>query len=198
MAIIQRERAISTYLENPNHCLFCGLIILIPPNAKVNEIRRKKFCNRSCAAKYTNRNRIPLFLTQNKEGNCQNCGKSIIYNKCLSGKGYFPRRYCNTCCLIKRLRGRQMVQFATKGELLEKSKNWQSARSMLRRHAQRNYLLSDKAKVCQICGYDKYIEICHIKSVKFFSNDTPLSTINHLDNLIALCPNHHWEHDHLS
>lgn len=50
---------------------------------------------------------------------------------------------------------------------------------------------------CSKCGYDKHVEICHIKSISTFSDDTLISTINHESNIIALCPNCHWELDNL-
>lgn len=44
-------------------------------------------------------------------------------------------------------------------------------------------------------GYDKHIEIAHIKAVSDFSDDSLISEINDKNNLVALCPNHHWEFD---
>lgn len=49
---------------------------------------------------------------------------------------------------------------------------------------------------CVKCGYDKHIEVAHVKSITEFDLDTPISIINHPTNLLALCPNCHWEHDH--
>lgn len=49
---------------------------------------------------------------------------------------------------------------------------------------------------CEVCGYDKHFELCHIKSVSSFDNNTPIKVVNNLNNLIALCPNCHWEFDH--
>ena len=46
-----------------------------------------------------------------------------------------------------------------------------------------------------ICGYDKHYEIAHIKPVSDFEDDALITEINSIDNLIALCPNHHWEFD---
>ena len=46
------------------------------------------------------------------------------------------------------------------------------------------------------CGYDKHVEICHIKSIGSFPTDTIVSDINSLDNLLSLCPNCHYEFDH--
>ena len=49
---------------------------------------------------------------------------------------------------------------------------------------------------CSKCPYDKHFEVGHIKPIKDFDESTLLSVINHPSNLIALCPNCHWEHDH--
>lgn len=46
-----------------------------------------------------------------------------------------------------------------------------------------------------MCGYDKFVEIAHIKAVSEFDESALISDINSIDNLIALCPNHHWEYD---
>ena len=83
----------------------------------------------------------------------------------------------------------------TKGELMRRRKNYQSFRSDIRSDACRVYENSGKPKHCLICGYDKHYEVCHIKAVSDFSEDTPITVINHIDNLVALCPNHHWEFD---
>ena len=83
----------------------------------------------------------------------------------------------------------------TKGELFNNRINYQSARSDIRRHAQKTFESSSKEKHCKICGYDKHYEVAHIKAVSEFSDNTLISEINDLDNLVALCPNHHWEYD---
>lgn len=48
---------------------------------------------------------------------------------------------------------------------------------------------------CRACGYDKHFEVCHIKAVTDFTDDTLISEINSPDNLVPLCPNCHWEFD---
>ena len=87
------------------------------------------------------------------------------------------------------------IEDRTKGELFTTFKNWQSARSFIRRNSQEKYLKSGNPLKCKVCGYDKHVEIAHIKAVSEFSNETPIGEINSIDNLIALCPNHHWEYD---
>ena len=48
---------------------------------------------------------------------------------------------------------------------------------------------------CFVCGYSNHVEVCHIKDIKDFSNDTVVYEINKLTNLSMLCPNHHYEFD---
>ena len=63
------------------------------------------------------------------------------------------------------------------------------------RHFARSIGLKTWDKCCK-CGYDKHIEICHIRPISDFPPETFLSEVNDISNLIALCPNCHWEHDH--
>lgn len=84
----------------------------------------------------------------------------------------------------------------TKGELLSSRKNYQSYRSAVRKSAEKAYRESGKPLSCSICGYSKHIEIAHIKAVSDFDDLSTIAEINSINNLIALCPNHHWEYDH--
>lgn len=83
----------------------------------------------------------------------------------------------------------------TKGELLAIRKNYQSYRSDIRKLAEKIYRESGKEFKCAICGYDKHVEIAHIKAVSEFPDDATIAEINDASNLIGLCPNHHWEYD---
>ena len=83
----------------------------------------------------------------------------------------------------------------TKGELFGCRKNWQSARTAIRKLADSIFKKSNKPRECAVCGYSKHIEIAHIKGVSEFSDDSLVSEINDINNLVALCPNHHWEFD---
>ena len=48
---------------------------------------------------------------------------------------------------------------------------------------------------CAKCGYDKHVELCHIKDIANFDDDSLLSEVNSRNNIIQLCPNCHWEFD---
>lgn len=84
----------------------------------------------------------------------------------------------------------------TKGDLFRTRKNWQSARSAIRKIAQTTYVEECGELKCAVCGYDKHVEIAHIHPVSGFDETVTVKEINRIDNLIALCPNHHWEYDH--
>lgn len=165
MAIILRQKALDDYYKDPNICKECGRIIEVG-DRKVREIRKKKFCNQSCGAKYHNR------------------------IKPRSPKSPPKKR-------VKKSRSWRWLEGYTKGEVFEKHSNWQSARSSIRVHAQFIYNEYWHSKmVCENCGYEHHIEICHIKAVAEFDNNALVSAINDINNLIGLCPNCHWELDH--
>jgi 5-methylcytosine-specific restriction endonuclease McrA len=56
---------------------------------------------------------------------------------------------------------------------------------------------SNIKKSCKVCGYSVHVEVCHIKSISSFTETDTISQVNSLENLVYLCPNHHWEYDHL-
>ena len=87
------------------------------------------------------------------------------------------------------------ILLKTKGELENDRKNYQSYRSAIRKSAEIIFKNSNKPRKCSICGYDTHIEIAHIKAVSNFDSSATIAEINLIDNLIALCPNHHWEYD---
>ncbi len=194
--ILEREEALANYYLKPNYCLQCYKVIKVPDHRKVKDIRRKKFCNRSCAAIYNNSHYPKRHCTQSTTGVCQTCGITIYYLKRSDGKGYSVRRYCDRCRAIRKINGRMLVDETMKGELFARTKNWQSARTIIRYNAKVSYMKSSKPLLCNMCGYDKHVNIAHIKGVSEFSDSTLISVINHPDNLVALCPNHHWEYDH--
>lgn len=53
-AIILRKQALEKYYENPKICKQCLSIINVSDNEKVRQIRKKIFCNKSCATTYNN------------------------------------------------------------------------------------------------------------------------------------------------
>jgi len=52
-----KELAIEKYYKNPKICLYCGNVIMIRDGEKPSVTKRKKFCNGSCSASYSNAKR---------------------------------------------------------------------------------------------------------------------------------------------
>jgi len=189
-----RERAIKRYYENPLRCLHCDEILYVGENQKVSEVRRKKFCNHSCAAKYNNlRRESPEKCSRRtlyKICECEQCHCEITLQR-VKGKSFLKRKFCDDCLQYNRNAFKRL----TKGELFEKRGNWQSARSSIQKDARK--IIKDNNPSCAICGYSTHIEVAHIKAVSEFDDTSLISEINDRRNLIFLCPNHHWEYDNL-
>jgi hypothetical protein len=149
---------------------------------------KNKFCSRSCSAKFNNIKRIKSDFIAHKA--CNICKNNFEIKRRPSGT-FSSKKICPSCVD----NNINSINMKTKGDLFLSRKNWQSARSIIQKNANKTYLKSNNSKKCKICGYDLFIEIAHIKSVSSFPATTLISEINSIDNLIALCRNHHWEYD---
>lgn len=200
-AIEQRKSALELYYQNPKICKQCEQIIQIPENIKVSTVKKKIFCNKTCAAKF-NGSKYPKRKAIT-EGPCIKCKKTITYSKRPSGS-YSKRDYCEECLRIlqlnntfKRLKVPSYEAFEnlSKKDLFSRRKNYQSFRGSIRRHACIVFQKSKQPQVCVVCGYKKHIAICHKKSVSSFNDDALIKDINNILNLVPLCLTHHWEYD---
>lgn len=150
-----------------NKCLNCG-----------KDTKNPKFCSRSCSATYNNTHK------EKKKYYCIKCG-AFLYE----GYNTHYNKLCDNCNpLIKDWNN------ITYGEA--KSKRKYQVHSRIRDLARNVYAKSTKPKYCANCGYSKHYEICHIKPIESYSDDTKIAEINDIHNLIALCPNCHWELDY--
>ncbi len=211
------EKIRKLYNSNPNYCKYCGKPLLYDGSIRLADLKRKKFCSKSCAASFNNKCRDDTYLglVAYKKSKIQCLSDDYItkcYEDSVSVKDFMSRLglKSNTLTLavvyklnelhldIKGLRSRHhslfLINTVRKGDLKDKY-SYQCYRSFIQSNARSTYLLSDKPKVCCICGYDKYFEVAHIKPVSSFPDDCLIKDINNLQNLIALCPNHHWEYD---
>lgn len=174
-----KKETIEKYYKNPNICKYCGKIIEIKDGQRATDVRIKKFCNQYCASKFNNKDK--KIITR-----CLVCGKQIG-NK---------SKHCNK---HKKKTQKSFIEIwnnVTKKELSIKRLDYQSRRSTIQRHARKVFKQSGKPMVCVNCGYDKFVDVSHLKSVSSFDNEATFSEINNINNLIALCPNCHWEFDH--
>jgi hypothetical protein len=139
------------------------------------ETKNPRFCSRSCSAKETNkipkRKKVPCF--------CKVCGIEI------------PSRnqYCND-------HNKNIVDWSliTYGEII--GKRAYQVNSRIRNLCRSRY--KQHIDSCEKCGYDKHVEIHHIKEISSYQKDALISEINSRDNLKFLCPNCHWEEHNMS
>lgn len=133
-----------------------------------------RYCSRSCAAKELNK------IPKRKLGKyrCKTCHVPIK-------SGYM---YCSDCWSP----GRGDI---TLNEAIYTRHHKSSAYALVRTRARQ--VTKNRPQVCSSCGYNKHVEVCHIKPISSFDETTLLSTINAEDNLKLLCPNCHWEFDNL-
>lgn len=128
------------------------------------------FCSKSCAAKYNNK-KFPKRMLENA---CNICKKSISSS----------RTFCSECY------AESANYDFTLSECIDKPGS--NKYGFVRYRARK--CLPEKC-ACQVCGYEKHVEVCHKKAIRDFPLEAKLSEINSKDNLLFLCPNCHWELD---
>lgn len=149
-------------------CLNCNEITINP-----------KFCSTTCSSQFNNKLR-PNYKPSKF---CEDCSIEIHHKS----------KKCRKCAISITTKDWSGI---TLGQLIDdvKTHNSRDLYGRIRERARKIYAKSDKPKKC-ICGYIKHYQISHKKGIATFDLQTPISTINDLDNLVALCPNHHWEFD---
>lgn len=172
----RKQKSIDRYYASPVICKNCACIIQVPEGTKPSSIKKKKFCSRSCAAKYNN-----LGVTRNHKGNsCRVCGKLIAGNK----------NFCSNDC-------REIIY--TKNRLERAKKSGSYVISWRQRTKLR--AIAYKGGCCQICGYDKSVRALQFHHLNSGEKDFNISKVtkswqtvkSELDKCILLCSNCHAE-----
>ncbi len=132
--------------------------------------QQTKYCSKTCRLK------PPAF--------CKNCGHKV---KRINGQ---DRAFCELCKQDWAGRGDKVLR-----DVIYDIHHKSSAFSLVRSRARA--IVKDEPQVCEKCGYDKHVEVCHIKAISTYEMNTLLSVINDRKNLVLLCPNCHWEFDNL-
>ena len=131
-----------------------------------------KFCSRSCSTSHANKKSSK----RKPEGSCKECGAQIK-----SGLAFCKEHVPN----------RDM----TMRDAIYLKHHKSSAYALVRSRARAS--VKNEPQCCEVCGYDKHVEVAHVRAIASFEMDTMLSVINDRPNLRLLCPNHHWELDNL-
>ncbi len=153
-----------------------------------NLTENPKFCSSSCSASFNNLSRnSPKRVA--KRVFCK-CGEDITrLGKINKAKSHNKRRLCDKCLSETRVDWENLSILE-----LQALRKYQR-NSRIRDNARKVYSTSNKPKYCKVCGYSKHYEVHHIKPIHSFEENSTLQIVNHIDNLVALCPTHHWEVD---
>ena len=180
-----RAMAFARYYESPNLCEECGGVIH-PRDGSVSDTRKKRFCNHSCAAKYSNR--IPRPSRRKMDDVvCYGCGKAfkIWHRRTYKRKNHFHSKEC-WIKHLKTLKGKNHPSW--KGGHPSTSKNFYNS---VEWHTVRYKAFGRDKFTCLHCGKcGGKIEAHHIKPRLQF----PELALK-LNNLATLCkPCHKKEH----
>ena len=182
-AVTSRQReAIAEYLICPNTCEHCSEPIVPKGRETAASMRMRRFCSLRCAGLYAWKATHPDF--DPRAPKCRTCDQPARKQR----KGGYAK-WCSEC-RPKSQRGTypsDMVAYVTKAR---------AKRYGITYHAET--MMCDVPRICAHCGYDKHVEIAHVKPVSSFPQTALLLEINSRSNLLHLCPNCHWEFDHPS
>jgi len=156
-------------------------------NSRCSELTTNpKFCSISCSSSYNNMldngRKIGRARTVKR---CRLCDIELSHNR---------RVKCDDCCNKIKTRDGNFVDYenVTKGMVLTNdTQKYRRIRGMAREVA----LKHGKLDSCFKCGYSLHVECAHIISLHSFDEEAKISEINHINNILGLCPNHHWEFD---
>lgn len=150
-----------------------------------NKTENRKFCSRNCSGKYI----IRTIPSRKIERVCTKCDKKVKSHR---------HSLCNE---------HHVEYMETRFDYVKELtlEDYWSKKSLQNLHASsknahirvlcRSWLKHLTKLPCHNCGYDKHVELCHIKAIKEFAPQSKLKEVNSEDNVIQLCPNCHWEFD---
>ncbi len=155
-----------------NQCLYCG-----------DKTSNAKFCTRSHAAKFNN----TIKPKRTVEGRCSDCATPCTRSRkrCLACHAAWMKAKS-----ISKWDGETLASMRGQGNA-----NFGGRYPYIRALARKKYLASGLPLECFQCSYDYHVDVCHIVDLKAFPQSATVAEVNDLNNLVALCRNHHWEFD---
>lgn len=147
---------------------------------------RHHFCSLSCSAKFTNH------VVPKRAAKQHVCRTSLCLNL-ISVR----RKFCKDCrpaVVTRATLDQWLKKWGTLGDLQHRAKY--QAHAHVRTIARTVYRVVGGARHCKVCLYAKHIDVCHLRDICDFPSSAPIALVNHPDNLVGLCKNHHWEFDH--
>ncbi len=152
----------------------CG--ILFTP-----KLASQKYCSQNC------RNKFSVRRFRAKRQTFCACGapKFISSLQCLNCfNNNVNDRHVHKSCTLK--------EYQDKLSVKGKHQSWKNSHI---REFNRSWNKNLLKFPCANCGYDKHVELAHIKPLFSFPESATIGEVNDPNNIIQLCPNCHWEFD---
>lgn len=142
------------------------------------------YCSCSCAASCNNKG---MQRHKPKIKTCLLCGKNYTNNK-----NHRSKLHCENCKIVNHYKLKTIGEYRNKDTYKNMHPSWIHTHI---RNFNKTWNKNLRKLPCQVCGYTNHVELAHIKGVAQFNDDALLSVVNSPDNILVLCPNHHWEFD---
>lgn len=154
-----------------------------------SDVKRTKnhFCTRSCSACFNNRG---IQHNKPKQLICTSCNNAYTRNY-----KHKSIKFCHNCFKLhgpNRYKFIPVKVYKQKLSVKGKHSSWLNAHI---RNFNRQWNKNLLTNGCQKCNYNKHCELAHIKPINKFTDEITLGEINSPNNILVLCPNHHWEFD---
>lgn len=165
-----------------------------------------KFANKGAQARNKTAHERAVERYRGVDPTCLQCGNKIN----LEEKSYWmsiavaaKRKFCSFSCvrnyhwqnnratMLKRNKAFEGSDI-TLLQLKTKNSGW---RTSIARNARLIFNNSDRPKACAHCPRIGHVQIAHKKAVSSFPDTALICEINHIDNLLPLCPNCHDDFD---
>lgn len=165
-------------------CLNCGEFF----EKLDHNIRRspRHFCSRSCSASNSNKRNPKRKRLQRK---CAWCRSK--FTPSTKGKGS-RSTLCPPCRKKRDRREVSLGEYHSRDSVTGKHSSWKNSHIRLLNRSWNKHLVGP----CEVCGYAKHVELCHIRPITDFPPEALLKEVNSESNNVVLCRNHHWEFDH--
>jgi hypothetical protein len=149
------------------------------------ETKNILFCSRKCSNSFQALHKPPRKGTGKGTPICKECKKNQVPS--------YGHKLCTNCTSVRFIFSSDPTVRELR-EYYKDSKHSTGMQSYIRSNARSTY--SQKVlPYCVNCDYTYHAEVCHIKPIHDFTDDSRLSEINSEANLVYLCPNCHWEFD---
>jgi hypothetical protein len=120
--------------------------------------------------------------------------KNTICPQCNTRKMHRSAKTCKNCLLDNKRTKIFDNNTPIKHYLYRNNKN-PNYFSRIRSHATNLVKHLNLSSDCIVCGFE-HTDICHIKPIASFPDETPINVVNSPSNLVILCKNCHWLFDH--